>query len=79
MSGKKIITWFAAASEPLPENMFDDDVFDQCPVSKCKFVSFEMLPATGKETVVDAVIFPTSAVRDKSPPTRSHSDQVEKL
>ena len=74
-AGKKVITWYAVASERVREDLFDDDVFEECPVSRCKFVRPEMLE-DNPERVVDAIIFPGVAGREKNPPARSSPDQV---
>ncbi|KAL8561548.1 hypothetical protein ACOMHN_024784 [Nucella lapillus] len=74
-TGKKIITWYAPASERLREDLFDEDVFDVCPASRCKFVRPEML-GDKPEKLVDAIIFPGTAGREKKPLRRTHPDQV---
>ena len=75
VTGKKVITWYAVASERVREDLFDDDVFEECPVSKCKFVRPEMLEDK-PDRLVDAIIFPGVAGRERSPPARAHPEQV---
>ncbi|XP_076447031.1 alpha-(1,3)-fucosyltransferase C-like isoform X2 [Babylonia areolata] len=75
VTGKKIITWYASASERLREDLFDDDVFDECPVARCKFVRPETLQEK-PDRAVDAIIFPGTAGREKPPLRRTHPDQV---
>lgn len=73
VTGKKVITWYSVASESLREDLFDESVFDECPVSKCKFLR----SLGGKpDKHVDAVIFPGVAGREKPPVSRSRPDQV---
>ena len=74
-TGKKLITWYAVASESVREDLFDEDVFEDCPVSRCKFVRPEMLEER-PEKVVDAIIFPGVSGRERGPPVRGHPDQV---
>nr|KAG5707771.1 hypothetical protein BaRGS_015931 [Batillaria attramentaria] len=76
VTSNKVITWYAVAATQLPEDLFDDDVFDDCPAHRCRFVKPEMLKREDKDKVVDAIIFPGVAGRDKEPPSRTHPDQV---
>ncbi|KAK7097958.1 alpha-(1,3)-fucosyltransferase C-like isoform X2 [Littorina saxatilis] len=75
VTGKKVITWYAVASEKLREDLFDEDVFSECPVNKCKFLKPDMVDDK-PDRAVDAVIFPGIAGRDRGPPPRAHPGQV---
>lgn len=75
VTSNKLITWYDMASTQIREDLFDDSVFDVCPVHRCKFMRPEMM-GEKLDRQVDAIIFPGVAGRDRDPPRREHPDQV---
>lgn len=72
VSQTKLITWYLPASAVMREDLFDEDVFDNCPARRCRFIRPEVVG----DKQVDAIVFPGVAGRDRDPPARTHPDQV---